>query len=123
VHAAVPAPAPVLPVPVPVPSPVASAPPAAVPPPPPPAQPVPPGGTSTAQAAARRKEKARKHASQSAYTTRPAGSRGEDWFYPATGVVTVLALLLSAGGLRARPRPRPAWLGDDRPNDPPRRWQ
>jgi hypothetical protein len=87
---------------------------------PPPITPVPPGGaTVSAQAAARREEKARKHASQSAYATRPAGASAEEWFYPVVGVVTVLALLLAAGGLRPGPRPRPAlaalWERADEP--------
>ena len=86
------------------------APPVAVPPIPPATQPIPPGGASTAQAAARRKEKAVKQAQQSAYTTRPSGADPRDWFYPAVGGATVLALLLIGGGMRPRPRPgqRPA---------------
>jgi photosystem II stability/assembly factor-like uncharacterized protein len=91
---------------------VPAAPVIAVPPVPPSVQPIPPGGASTAQAAARRREKVKQHAQQSAYTTRPAGASATDWFYPAVGVVSVLALLLVAGGVRAGPgpRPRPALL-------------
>jgi hypothetical protein len=81
----------------------------AVPPIPPVATPIPPGGAASAQAAARRKEKAVKHASQSAFTTRPAGTGG-DWFYPTMGVVSVLAMLLIAGAVRPGPKTRPALL-------------
>lgn len=89
---------------------------------PPALTPVPPGGaTVSAQAAARREEKARKHARQSAFVTRPAGTSGDDWFYPAAGVVGVLALLLSAGGLRAGPRPKLALLELSQPLDTSRR--
>jgi hypothetical protein len=96
----------------------------AVPPLPPAAQVVPPGGASTAQAAARRKAKAPKHASQSAYATRPAGTHGEDWFYASCAVVSVLALLLLAGGVRPGPRARPALLTERRedPIRPRRGW-
>ncbi|MBV9919485.1 MAG: hypothetical protein JOY78_01325, partial [Pseudonocardia sp.] len=70
---------------------------------------VPPGGaTVSAQATARREEKARKHAQQSAFLTRPAGASATDWFYPVVGVMTLLALLLAAGGLRPGPRRSPA---------------
>jgi len=92
---------------------LASAPPPAIPPIPPAVTPVPPGGaTASAQSAARREERARKEASQSAYVIRPAGVPAADWFYPAVGVVGVLALLLAAEGLRGGlgPRPRPALL-------------
>ncbi|MBV9607020.1 MAG: hypothetical protein JO027_18045 [Solirubrobacterales bacterium] len=76
---------------------------------PPALTPVPPGGaTVSAQATARREEKARKHAQQSAFLIRPAGTSATEWFYPAAGLITVLALLLAAGGLRPGPRPRPA---------------
>jgi hypothetical protein len=99
----------------------------AVPPIPTAAQPVPPGGSASAQAAARKKEKARKQASQSAFTTRPASVPGTEWFYPAVGGVSVLAMLVLAGGLRAGPRrrsrPQPALLTL---GDPPRgraRWR
>jgi hypothetical protein len=84
-------------------------PPVAVPPIPPAGVPIPPGG-ATASAAAKREEKARKHASQSAYVTRPAGTPGTEWFYPALGVVTLLALLLVAGGARPGPKPKYALL-------------
>jgi photosystem II stability/assembly factor-like uncharacterized protein len=80
-------------------------------------EPIPPGagGFSQSPAAARRREEARKHASQSAFAIRPAGMIGEpgfEWFYLAVGAVTLLALLLSARGLPAGPRPRPALLDD-----------
>ena len=77
----------------------------------PPVEPIPPGASGYAQspAAAKRREEARKHASQSAFTVRPAGDGGADWFYVALGAMTLLALLLSARSL-ARPRPRPALL-------------
>ena len=76
----------------------------------PPVEPIPPGGAAQAPSAAERREKARKHASQSAYTIRPAGTSGEDWFYAAVAITTLLALLLSARGLGAGPRSRPAVL-------------
>jgi len=77
----------------------------------PPVEPIPPGASGYAQspAAAKRREEARKHASQSAFTARPAGDGGADWFYVALGAMTLLALLLSTRSL-ARPRPRPALL-------------
>jgi hypothetical protein len=75
-------------------------PPVAVPPIPPAVTPVPPGGaTASAQAQARREEKARKHASQSAFVTRPADVPASVWFYGALGIVGVLAVLLAAEGL------------------------
>jgi hypothetical protein len=86
--------------------------PVAVPPPTtPPIEPIPPGvgGYVQSPAAADRKEKARKHASQSAFSIRPAGS-GPDWFYLAVGLTTLLAVMLSAQGLRAARRPHPALL-------------
>jgi hypothetical protein len=78
----------------------------------PPVEPIPPGAGGYAQspAAAKRREEARKHASQSAFATRPSGTSAEDWFYAAVGVVTLLALLLSARGLPAGPKARPAFL-------------
>ncbi|HEX3392271.1 MAG TPA: hypothetical protein VHS55_06885, partial [Solirubrobacteraceae bacterium] len=78
----------------------------------PPVEPIPPGAGGYAQSpsAAERKEKARKQASQSAFSTRPAGTSGAEWFYVAVGLATMLALLLSARGLPMGPRPRPAWL-------------
>jgi hypothetical protein len=59
---------------------------------------IPPGSGGYAQSpsAAKRKEKAHKHASQSAFVIRPAGTSGSDWFVAAVGVTTLLALLLSA---------------------------
>jgi hypothetical protein len=87
-----------------------TAPSAIVPPATPPVEPIPPGASGYAQspAAAKRKEEARKHASQSAFSVRPAGTTGTDWFYAAVGITTLLALLLGARSLPARPRPRPA---------------
>jgi photosystem II stability/assembly factor-like uncharacterized protein len=78
----------------------------------PPIEPIPPGAGGFAQspAAAERKEKARKQASQSAFSIRPAGTSGAEWFYVAVGFATLLTLLLSARGLPAGPRPRPALL-------------
>jgi hypothetical protein len=88
---------------------------------PPALTPVPPGGaTVSAQATARREEKARKHASQSAYTARPAGTDGADWFYPVLGVASLIALLLTAEGVRAGPRRRPAFA---MARDPVRPWR
>jgi hypothetical protein len=82
----------------------------------PPVEPIPPGASGYAQSpsAAERKEKARKQASQSAFSTRPAGTSGEEWFYVAVGFATLLALLLSARALPMGPRPRPALLLDRR---------
>jgi hypothetical protein len=76
----------------------------------PPVEPIPPGAGGYAQSpsAAKRREESRKHASQSAYVVRPAGTDGQEWFYVAAGLVTVLVLLLGARSLPARPRPRPA---------------
>jgi hypothetical protein len=83
---------------------------AITPPIPPPVTPVPPGGaTVQAQSAAKREEKARKEASQSAYVVRPAGESAEDWFYPAVGGLTVVSLLLIAGGVKPGPRRAPAY--------------
>jgi photosystem II stability/assembly factor-like uncharacterized protein len=113
-----PAPAPVklAPTELPLPPPIESlgAPPAILPAATPPVEPIPPGASGYAQSpsAAERKEKARKQASQSAFTTRPAGTSGADWFYVAVGVTALLALLLSAMGLPAGPGPRPALLLD-----------
>jgi hypothetical protein len=88
----------------------------------PPVEPIPPGAGGYAQSpsAAERREKARKQASQSAFAIRPAGvssreSRsGEEWFYAALGITTLLALLLSARALPTDPRPRPVLLSDRR---------
>ncbi len=108
------------PVPVePLPTPLEQAPPlpAILPAATPPVEPIPPGGTAQAPSTAKREEKARKHASQSAFVIRPAGVTGEEWFaggeqwfYAGVGFVTLLTLLLSAKGMRAGPRPRPALL-------------
>lgn len=86
--------------------------PAAVPPPTtPPIEPIPPGvgGYVQSPAAADRKEKAHKHASQSAFSIRPAGS-GPDWFYLAVGLATLLSVTLSARGLRLARKQRPALM-------------
>ncbi len=88
----------------------------------PPVEPIPPGAGGYAQSpsAAERREKARKQASQSAFAIRPAGASsqesrsGEEWFYAAVGITTLLALLLSARALPAGPRPRPVLLIDRR---------
>jgi hypothetical protein len=83
---------------------------AVVTPVPPPVTPVPPGGaTAQAQAQAKREEKARKEASQSAYVVRPAGESASDWFYPAAGGLTLVSLLLIAGGVRPGPKRAPAY--------------
>ncbi len=88
---------------------------ALVPPPPIPIQPVPPGGApgvSQAPSAARRREKAHKHAQSKAFTLMAPASNASDpaawWYDGAVGVTTVLALLLSAQGLRPRRRSSPA---------------
>jgi hypothetical protein len=117
---AAPQPPPPLPKPSPAPIPLEPAPipqvetlgatPAIVTPATPPVEPIPPGASGYAQSpsAAKRREEARKHASQSAYVVRPAGADGEEWFYAAAGLATVLVLLLGARSLPARPGPRPA---------------
>jgi hypothetical protein len=82
----------------------------AVPPPtPPPIEPIPPGASGYAQSpsAAERKEKAHKHASQSAFSIRPAGT-GPEWFYLAVALAAFLSMGVSGYGLRAAARPRPA---------------
>jgi hypothetical protein len=107
-------PAPPTPVEAPLPTPIesVSVPPAILPAATPPVEPIPPGASGYAQSpsAAERKEKARKQASQSAFSIRPAGTGGAEWFYVAVGFSTLLALLLSARGLPMGPRPRPALL-------------
>jgi hypothetical protein len=91
-------------------SPFASITPVLTPPVPPPITPVPPGGaTAPAQSTAKREERARKHARQSAYVTRPAGQSAADWFYPAVGVTLFVSLLLIGGGLRPGPKRAPAY--------------
>ena len=65
---------------------------------------------ATSSAAARREEKARKHARQSAFVIRPAGTSADEWFYPAVGIVGVLAVLLAAAGMQPRRRARYALL-------------
>jgi hypothetical protein len=109
------APAPVEP-PPPVPLESVTAPPAILPTATPPVEPIPPGASGYAQSpsAAERKEKARKQASQSAFSIRPAGN-GPEWFYLAVALTALLSMGLGARGLRAMPRPRPALLLDRRP--------
>jgi hypothetical protein len=85
--------------------------PAIVPPATPPVEPIPPGGTAQAPSAAEKKEKARKHASQSSFTIRPAGTSAEEWFYGVLGITGAVALMLSARAVRTGPRSRPAMLG------------
>jgi len=90
----------------------------AVPVPPPVPQPIPPGGAAVpgqAPSPAPRREKARKHASQSAYSVPHAGSDRVVWFYGATGGMTILTLLLLAAGLQASPRRRtePAFVQNE----------
>ncbi|HEV7944041.1 MAG TPA: lytic murein transglycosylase [Solirubrobacteraceae bacterium] len=86
-----------------------SVPPAVPPPTPPPIEPIPPGASGYAQSpsAAERKEKAHKHASQSAFSIRPAGS-GPEWFYLAVALAAFLSMGVSGYGLRAAARSRPA---------------
>ena len=89
---------------------------AILPPPTPAVEPIPPGGAtapgvSQSPSTAERKEKARKHASQSAYTLlAPAGSDSSIawWYEGGLGVATVLALLLTAQAVRPRGRASPA---------------
>jgi hypothetical protein len=85
----------------------------------PPVEPIPPGSGGYAQSpsAAERKEKARKHASSSAFVIRPAGTSGEEWFYGAVALGTLLVLMLSASTLRGGPRDRPALIYDRTPTD------
>jgi photosystem II stability/assembly factor-like uncharacterized protein len=94
----------------------------------PPVEPIPPGAGGYAQSpsAAERKEKARKQASQSAFSTRPSGTSGADWFYIAVGGASLLALLLGAQALPSGPRPGPILLveritGENRRRARPRR--
>jgi hypothetical protein len=109
-HAPLPSPTPLAVAPL-VPSSSVFAQPAAILPPPPiTAQPIPPGGAtapsvSQQPASAQRREKARKHATQSAFTLLPpAGTQtAADWWYEgAVGVGAVLAALLFAQTLRPR---------------------
>jgi hypothetical protein len=121
-----PAPLPILPVPPPAPVPSAPQTPplpspvpaqvAILPPPVPLAQPVPPGGATapgTAQqpASAPRRERARKHASQSAFVVRPAAVNAADWFFPATAGAAFFAILAAAlaVGPSVRRRRSPAY--------------
>jgi photosystem II stability/assembly factor-like uncharacterized protein/murein DD-endopeptidase MepM/ murein hydrolase activator NlpD len=110
VKPAPPAPAPAPPLPLLSPSqPAASlgVPPVVPPPTPPPIEPIPPGAGGFAQSpsAAERKEKAHKHASQSAFSIRPAGS-GPEWFLLAVALSALLSVGLSGYGLRAAARSR-----------------
>jgi hypothetical protein len=98
-------------------------PPTILPTPIPPVEPIPPGATGYAQSpqAAQRREKARKHASQSAFALRlsasreraitPASSTGGSeagWFYAAVAAATLLAFALITRGLPLGRRPRAA---------------
>ncbi|MGO9976531.1 MAG: Ig-like domain-containing protein [Solirubrobacteraceae bacterium] len=75
-------------------------PPVVVPPIAPPITPVPPGGaTAPAQSTAKREERARRHASQSAYVIRPADTPASEWFFLGVAFVGVIAMLLAAEGL------------------------
>jgi hypothetical protein len=93
---------------------------ALLPTPAPPVEPIPPGAGGYAQSpsTAERREKAEKEASQSAFKLRPLAARSgvsspsePVWFYWTLGGVVLLALMLSARGLRSDPRPRPATIG------------
>jgi hypothetical protein len=91
--------------------------PAIVPPATPPVEPIPPGAGGWAQSpsAAKKREESRKHASESAFTLRPVSasageSGGVEWFYVAVGIGTLLALLLTARGMRPRSGARAALL-------------
>jgi photosystem II stability/assembly factor-like uncharacterized protein len=124
--AATPAPLPLVPVPLPAPfqsptpaapQPINPVPVAVVPPPATAGQPIPPGGAAAQQpGTAPRREKARKHASQSAFTVRPAGVDAETWFYPATAGATLFSILAAALALGPAVRRRrsheyaPVWL-------------
>ena len=91
--------------------PIVEAPVVAVPPIPPAVTPVPPGGaTASAQATAKREEKARRHASQSAYVVRPGDTDASDWFYGVVGVMSVVSIALVSGGLRPGPKQRYAYV-------------
>jgi hypothetical protein len=107
-------PAPAVPAPAPASPPVESlgAPPAILPAATPPIEPIPPGvgGYVQSPATADRKEKAHKHASQSAFSIRPAGS-GPEWFYAAVALAALLSVALSARRLAgATGGARPALL-------------
>jgi hypothetical protein len=94
---------------------------AIVPPITPPATPIPPGG-ATAPSAAQREERARRHARQSAYTIRAAGSSAEDWFIPAVAASGLAGVILAAIGLgRDIPERSPALLWNSTELDRPRR--
>jgi outer membrane biosynthesis protein TonB len=103
--------------PAPLPSETFTATPALVPTPTPPVEPIPPGAGGYAQSpsTAERREKAEKHASQSAFALRPLAARSSgaassevSWYYWLLGLTALLALMLSARGMRAGPRPRAA---------------
>jgi hypothetical protein len=74
-----------------------------------PVEPIPPGSGGYAQSpsAAERREKARKHASQSAFVTRPQGVSGAEWFYGALALTTLLLLCLTGSAIRGGSRGRP----------------
>jgi hypothetical protein len=100
---------------------------AIVPPITPPATPIPPGG-ATATSAVKREEKARKHASQSAFTIRPAGSSAGSWFIPAVAASGLAAVILVAIGLGRNLPERSAalmWTSErvDRPRRRPGAWR
>ena len=110
----VPAPSPAPPVvtaPPPAPPPVVALPLTPLPATPTPVTPTPPGGAvAQSPSTAKREERARKHAQQSAFAIRPAGT-SDDWFYELVGAATILTLLLVAAGTsRANTRFRPAYL-------------
>jgi hypothetical protein len=91
---------------------------AIVPPATPAVEPIPPGAGGYAQSpsAAERREKARKHASQSAFKLRPLAAASPvsggaaDWFYGAVVLSATIALLLAAMALSRGPKGRPALL-------------
>jgi hypothetical protein len=87
---------------------VVPTPPTPVQPTPPGGSPVPVGGVAQSPATARREEKVHKHASQSAFTIRPAGTPGSEWFIGAVGGATMLTLLLLAAAFRPGSGLRPA---------------
>jgi hypothetical protein len=61
-----------------------------------------------APSTAKREEKARKHASQSAYVIRPAGTPGSEWFYGSVGAIGLLAIVLAGLGTGLTPQRRTA---------------
>jgi hypothetical protein len=61
-----------------------------------------------APSTAKREEKARKHASQSAYVVRPATTPGPEWFYGTVGAISLLGIVLAGLGTGLRPQRRTA---------------